>query len=574
MRAHTAQVPAALIVLASAAALLTSRAQPPVDAGSKPDGLGALSGVYDVLVFEADPARGYFHCMARLDHDSVTNAVKTAAQCYDDTGFSDPHAEPRDSLPGEGPDLLPGPHPPPPYNWQPPSEGSGSYDPAWVAGPRLLFSTCFKGLGGSLGPNAIATVEVPSPESQLAGNGDMFGQLNVYPRQGRAQCQAAAPLGQSLLAVDIALHPVDDVNGSGPDSPAPWRTIGDHDFDDDGCPDADELWTVKTAAPQCGDDPYSGLDLTAASSDVSGSYLLVVRVSEADACWNGVFGVPAAPCSGADGSIVPGLYHMCLLDVQQTGKSLAARIYCYIDSASIAVNPQAAVPAGAKTCPPAAAGFCGDGLVGASPPGRSAKPSGPSNFADVDDRHAALSGQLDNANGRLLLSGCIEDRDGAAALGNVYLTLDVDAYTGQGVASVFADETLQNCAAGTPAGSPAQSPASLVRQAPAAQQRDTDGDSCPDRRELADVQQQGGLRDPFDHYDYMNPTGDGLNRVDDILAVVTEYFQDDPAGAPDYTSTTDRTGITGANDWNLGPPNGQQRVDDILFQIKQYFHDC
>ena len=68
------------------------------------------------------------------------------------------------------------------------------------------------------------------------------------------------------------------------------------------------------------------------------------------------------------------------------------------------------------------------------------------------------------------------------------------------------------------------------------------------------------------------------NCVDDILAVVTQYFIDDPefpgGPNPDMKSQTDRTAIIGGNAWNLGPPNGQQRVDDILAQVKQYFHDC
>lgn len=127
---------------------------------------------------------------------------------------------------------------------------------------------------------------------------------------------------------------------------------------------------------------------------------------------------------------------------------------------------------------------------------------------------------------------------------------------------------------GTPSGTPAPVAASIVRQAGAAQQRDTDGDGCPDRQELSDGHQLGGLRDPFNHYDYFNPTADGMDRIDDVLAVVDEYFLDDPPGNIDYSSLTDRTGVLGANDWNVGPPNGQQRVDDILFVVKQYFNDC
>jgi hypothetical protein len=62
--------------------------------------------------------------------------------------------------------------------------------------------------------------------------------------------------------------------------------------------------------------------------------------------------------------------------------------------------------------------------------------------------------------------------------------------------------------------------------------------------------------------------------------VVDAYFMDDSDGnpgllpyAPGYTSDTDRT-LVGPLAWNLGPPNGLQRVDDILNALHQYFHDC
>jgi hypothetical protein len=81
-------------------------------------------------------------------------------------------------------------------------------------------------------------------------------------------------------------------------------------------------------------------------------------------------------------------------------------------------------------------------------------------------------------------------------------------------------------------------------------------------------------------YDYFNPTSDGMNRVDDIVKVVNQYFKDDndanpglPPYAPGYNPGTDRT-VLGPNQWNLGPPNGTQRVVDILNIVKQYFHDC
>jgi hypothetical protein len=112
---------------------------------------------------------------------------------------------------------------------------------------------------------------------------------------------------------------------------------------------------------------------------------------------------------------------------------------------------------------------------------------------------------------------------------------------------------------------------------------DTDGDGCIDLAEEQTApgsQTTGGLRDPDDPNDYFNPSGDGLNRVDDILLVVQAYFDDDDDGnpglppyEPGYNPDLDRT-LVGPLDWDLGPPNGLQRVDDILNQVKQYFHDC
>jgi len=131
---------------------------------------------------------------------------------------------------------------------------------------------------------------------------------------------------------------------------------------------------------------------------------------------------------------------------------------------------------------------------------------------------------------------------------------------------------------------------------PTSPSEDFDGDGCP--QEAADVAETvagnqyggeltsnasfGGRRDDFNRYDYLNPTLDGRNRVDDILAVVNEYFNDDPvtpAPTPiidvDYDSLTDRTSALDPTEaWDLAAPNGQQRVDDILAAVKQYFHDC
>jgi len=110
--------------------------------------------------------------------------------------------------------------------------------------------------------------------------------------------------------------------------------------------------------------------------------------------------------------------------------------------------------------------------------------------------------------------------------------------------------------------------------------QDYDTDGCSNAAELGQNQLTGGLRDPLNPNDYFNPSHDGKNRVDDILLTVQAYFDDDNDGTPGlppyaagYNPDTDRT-LVGPSAWNLGPPNGLQRVDDILNQVKQYFHDC
>ena len=116
---------------------------------------------------------------------------------------------------------------------------------------------------------------------------------------------------------------------------------------------------------------------------------------------------------------------------------------------------------------------------------------------------------------------------------------------------------------------------------------DNDGDTCPDAREqqtAAGSELSGGRRNFLKPWDYFNPTHDGLNRIDDILAVLNKGFIDDddanpgqPPYEPGYTPDTDRSAFGpdfGPNVWNLGPPNGQHRIDDVLNMVKHYFHDC
>jgi alpha-tubulin suppressor-like RCC1 family protein/peptidoglycan/xylan/chitin deacetylase (PgdA/CDA1 family) len=102
----------------------------------------------------------------------------------------------------------------------------------------------------------------------------------------------------------------------------------------------------------------------------------------------------------------------------------------------------------------------------------------------------------------------------------------------------------------------------------------SDGDGCPDAAELqtaAGSQLSCGRRDPYNPWDYFNPTGDKKNRADDILAVVQHFGLN--TGDPGYDTKYDRTGI-GPNPWNLGPPDGHIRAADIIAIVTQFGHDC
>lgn len=101
--------------------------------------------------------------------------------------------------------------------------------------------------------------------------------------------------------------------------------------------------------------------------------------------------------------------------------------------------------------------------------------------------------------------------------------------------------------------------------------RELDGDGCFNANEKLSTETRGGRRDPNSPWDYFDPTGDRIIRIDDIMAVIDHYFQD--LGQVGYSTRYDRT-FVGPLAWNLGPPNGLMRIDDVLHVLHQYFHDC
>lgn len=105
---------------------------------------------------------------------------------------------------------------------------------------------------------------------------------------------------------------------------------------------------------------------------------------------------------------------------------------------------------------------------------------------------------------------------------------------------------------------------------------DDDSDGCPDAREQQTApgsEASGGRRDFHNPWDYFNPTQDGINRMDDISAVLLKYGHDQDVFG-DYDVKYDRTGLPGGHPWQFGPPDGIIRTFEITAAVLSYGHDC
>ncbi|MEX1157863.1 MAG: flexitail domain-containing putative surface protein, partial [Thermomicrobiales bacterium] len=239
--------------------------------------------------------------------------------------------------------------------------------------------------------------------------------------------------------------------------------------------------------------------------------------------------------------------------IQQQGTDVTAPSYCYLDNTVDDVNPEGAP------------GVKGDGLRGPFPPAP---------FGDVNTSHAVLTGVVNNSLDTIELAGCFEDLDGMSPLGHVYATTTVNQSTGIGTTDIWVAQTVGNCTGGTPAGGPTYEEVELwtVMQALPSANRDTDTDGCPDASELGQNEGAGGLRDPFNRWDYFNPTNDGKIRFDDIM-LISEHFGQTAPGPP-YEAKFDRGSLAGGNAWNIAGPDLTITIADVLRVLLQYRHDC
>jgi hypothetical protein len=104
---------------------------------------------------------------------------------------------------------------------------------------------------------------------------------------------------------------------------------------------------------------------------------------------------------------------------------------------------------------------------------------------------------------------------------------------------------------------------------------DQDGDACPDRSELGDDPQLGGMRHPLYPWDFFDtPPRDGAVTTGDIVAIIGHYGG--VVGPPpkfNYDANFDRT-LIGTERWQLGPGDGVISILDIVLLVAQFGDTC
>ncbi|MEX1253084.1 MAG: flexitail domain-containing putative surface protein [Dehalococcoidia bacterium] len=288
-----------------------------------------------------------------------------------------------------------------------------------------------------------------------------------------------------------------------------------------------------------------------------------------------------------DGAVTPGAYFHCKAENQHNKmtNAITSRLFCYVDNPGIEINPLG-FP-----------GRFGDGLAGAPPPGLTAAdpPGLPSTyaFADMDSTHTQLNGSYNPGPNTITISGCFQGVDGVLGP-TVYTSATFSVHTGVGTADIFIGQTPANCKAGTPVGAPLVGTLQAVEQfsktgATAPNQWDSDLDGCTDKQELRNGSPTGGLRDPYNEWDFMDQyTGaplakDRIVAVGDIGAVVGRFGSSGTPGSPSatpsspagYHSSADRSGaIPGSNGWNLKGADGIVSIGDVGSTVAQFGHSC
>jgi hypothetical protein len=208
--------------------------------------------------------------------------------------------------------------------------------------------------------------------------------------------------------------------------------------------------------------------------------------------------------------------------------------------------------------------------------------------------HNVLSGIYNTTTNNLELSGCFMRVENALQGPAIYARATVNAHTGQGTVDVFTARPKGCDIANLPANPPApnnDAPVEITEQQskPAADTGagawDTDQDNCPDKKELGTSQIAGGLRDPYNRWDFFDQwIGGGMDGavvIGDIGAVVARFGSVGAPGDPKvppalstgYHTQGDRSGsLAGSNAWNLKAPDGAIVIGDIGAAVGQFGH--
>ncbi|MGB2693581.1 MAG: flexitail domain-containing putative surface protein [Dehalococcoidia bacterium] len=503
----------------------------------------------------------YFFCIGNAGHNIGTNDLEARAQCY--SSSPDLARLDRSAVPWR--DVgLPGAPPPPPFSGNAPIALSGGVSPSGT----VTMLGCLPNVGGVIGPNTMLETSFDVRTGS--------GWAGVYFNQTSSDCDADPPTPQGIpdafFLMEVAQQDV------------AW------DADGDGCTDAEEL-AIGGPIAGCGADPFNPFD---SDADANGISHLTMTVDRAD--WDDL-----------SSQILPGSYYNCAVStVHSLGNNqLTSRVYCYIDAATLTLNCQAttgspAAPCAmaASTCPPAAAIWCGDGVRAAPPPriDDDVAPPDRSLFGDVDGGHTVLTGGYNPTTRSIDLSGCIQSVENATLGPSIYVELIFDVNTGVGAGSIYTQEQLVDCLAGTPQGAGQDASVTWAEQGP---NYDTDRDKCSDARELSDSPTTGGLRDPFNFWDVRSvPVGvpavsDRAVSVSDVVAVVARFGSHDAGAttivsryshpvvttvgpAPSYHPAFDTAGglVGSSGGWNLKGPDGAVAVGDVLAIVSQFGMNC
>jgi hypothetical protein len=482
----------------------------------------------------------YFLCIGNIVQANPD--IDADAFCYVDSPLLDQTGG--GGVPSQD-DGLDGSPPPPPFNAGTPFHLSGT-----VSGTNATLTGCVANAGGTLGPNTIVQATIDTDTAN--------GTVDIYGGQTNANCDAdpPTPTGAPTLN-DVPLEAGEQPKAVA-DANAPWEVgYTPFDHDGDGCSDVTE---VTVASATCGDDPFNRLDSNTEYNSPTEIAITIERKDVGD----------------------PGIYRHCkAANTHNLGtQTITSRIYCYADDPAVLVNPSDEPT------------IFGDGDPGTPPPAP---------FGDVGPfgAHALMSGMYNVGTGNVEIEGCFATIPGTQGP-NIYQRAVFDIQTGQGIVDIWT--ARPDCT--VPGGAPTYNDA-LWEAAEQAEVTpgglvpngwDSDDDGCTDFEELSNAASTGGLRDPYNHWDFFDTpllpgnTYDKAISVADISRVVARFGANDggspkynrnsdprtkPLPAPSYHPAYDRSGrLVGSSPWNLDKPNGSITVQDISDTVAQFGNSC